>query len=228
MKRSLVLAACAAATLGAAAVAEADCGCAAWLVTDQVVEGKPYLVLAQGCVVDDPGPTLVLADARGTAIPTKLLTTHDGYQNTRQFVVTPERALVPGRYTVTHTGRYLKETSTLTVVAADPKATPPRWSSQTTRVLGQRQTELGCGPAKTVEVEAGAGATLAFVELTSGGERETGYVPVRDGKLGIGHGMCSGEFALVRGRRYRAQITLLAPAQGTSSGSRTVAFTYAP
>ncbi len=46
--------------------------------------------------------------------------------------------------------------------------------------------------------------------------------------MSIGHGMCGGAFALIKGRAYTATVTLLAPARGTSSSSKTVSFTYAP
>ncbi len=227
MKVSIVVA-LAMATLGTTP-AEADCGCGAWLLTDQVVEGKPYIVLAAACVgFSKQQPKLALVDAAGKRIPTTTVTTHDGHSNHGQLVFSPDRAIAPGAYQVTYDDRFELSRLKLTVVAAPSKAAPPTWQG-TARVLGQKQSEFGCGPAKSVFVEAGPDATLAFVELVDDARRRhTGYVPVQDGKLSIGHGMCGGPFALARGHRYTAQVTLLAPARGTSSSSKSTTFTYSP
>ena len=168
-----------------------------------------------------------LADSRGKPIPATVVTTHDGYSSTMQYVFSPDRALAPGKYQVTVDGRDTSKLE-LEVVAASSSATPPSWTD-TAKVVHQEQIEYGCGPGKTVEVLAGTDSTLAFVELTDAGkQRMAGYVKVDKGTLRIGHGMCSGAFPLVRGGSYIAQITLLAPERGTSSSSKTVAFKYAP
>jgi hypothetical protein len=209
--------------------AEADCGCGAWLLTEQVVEGKPYIVVQGSCLnlSKQPGK-LTLVDAAGKSIPVTTLTSHEGYNGGVQFVITPERALAPGAYALSHADRFVTSKLALTVVAAPANAAPPAWSGGA-KVLAQRQVEFGCGPAKTVEVQAGADATLAFVELVDDKKhRRSGYVAVHAGKLGIGHDMCGGAFPLVKGRGYDATITLLAPARGTTSTSKTVAFKYTP
>lgn len=228
MKAPILAFALLAVTAGATP-AEADCGCGAWLLTDKVVEGKPYIVLEAACVaMSKQAPKLTLTDATGKTIPLAVLTTHEGYSGTSQLVITPDRAIAPGVYQLTHADRFDTSKLALTVEPAIAKATPPAWIGAAT-VLRQHQVEFGCGPAKTVEVQASTEASLAFVELVDDAKRRlSGYVFVRDGKLGIGHGMCGGAFPLVKGRGYTATITLLAPTRGTSSSSKTVSFTYAP
>lgn len=209
--------------------AEAKCGCGSWLLTEKVVEGKPYVVVEAACGLGGkPAPAkITLADSRGKPIPATVVTTHDGYSSTVQYVFSPDRPLAPGNYQVTVDGAATSKLE-LEVVAASPGATPPRWTAAA-KVVHQEQIEYGCGPGKAVEILAGTDSTLAFVELTDAGkQRMAGYVKVDKGTLRIGHGMCAGAFPLVRGHGYTAQITLLAPERGTSSSSKTVAFKYAP
>jgi hypothetical protein len=207
--------------------AEADCGCAAWLLTERVAEGKPYVVIEAACA-PDAMPKLALQDPAGKAVPLTALTRHVGTGGHAQYMFSPDRALAPGKHTVTFTDRYETTKHALTVVAAGPSVPALSWTSGA-KVLGQKQIEFGCGPSKSVEVLASTAASLAFVELVDDkAKRFTGYVPVDKGTLSIGHHMCGGAFDLVRGKPYTATITLLAPERGTTSVSRTVAFTYAP
>ena len=224
MNASIVTLVIAAAT-GISLPAQADCGCAAWLLTTQVAEGKPYIVVEGVCM--PTAARLVLSDPFGKSVPLSLLTTHTGYNGNVQYVVTPDRAIAPGKHALTIGAPSESSRHELIVAPAVANATPPTWNGAAT-VLGQTQTEFGCGPAKSVNVQAGADASLAFVELVDAAKKRTGYVRVDAGKLSIGHHMCSGAFELVKGRAYTATVTLLAPARGTSSTSKTASFTYSP
>lgn len=208
--------------------AEAKCGCGSFLLTEKVVEGKPYVVVESACGLGKPVPAkITLADPSGKPVPATIVTSHAGYSGSMQYVFSPDRALAPGKYQVTVDAADTSKLE-LVVVAASPTASPPSWTGAA-KVVNQEQMEYGCGPAKTVEVLAGTDSTLAFVELTDAAkQRMAGYVAVDKGTLRIGHNMCSGAFPLVRGRSYTAQITLLAPERGTSSSSKTLAFKYAP
>jgi hypothetical protein len=224
MVKRLVIPGVLAALAIAAQPARADCGCGAELLTPTVSQDVPRLVLASSCAGKQA--VIELEDAAGKRVPIEITATHRGAAQ-EQYVVEPTGALAAGTYTlVSHT--FQRHRHALEIVASSSTAAPP--AAPTPKVISQKQLELGCGPAKQVEVALGTSVSLAYVELadTKTKQVSTGYVRVADGALTIGHGMCGGPFGLDKGRGYTATITLIAPELGTTSSSRSVSFTYAP
>lgn len=89
--------------------------------------------------------------------------------------------------------------------------------------------EYGCGPATDVYVELGTAipqGALCAVRLTrEDGNRGNYILPVKDGLVAIGHGMCSGAFGLILGERYTADLTLLRDdGQALPESRRSVSF----
>ncbi len=90
---------------------------------------------------------------------------------------------------------------------------PPVWISAP-QVLTGTYRRFGCGPASFVPVaiEAkDAGPLFVKVELERAGKsRRVSYIlPIIDGVVSIGHGMCSGAFDLAPGEKARAHLTLI-------------------
>jgi hypothetical protein len=181
----------------------------------------PRLVVVNSCLPKTS--TITLHDAAGKSLAVQVVATHRGSKSV-QYVIEPSTALVPGIYRI-DVQTYVRDTHALHVVAA-VNAAPPVLAAP--KVKSQKQVEFGCGPAKSVVVGVGTSAPLAFVQLTDSKQQQSGFVPVRDGAISIGHGMCGGAFSLARGRSYTASITLLSPVHGTTSTSASVPFVYAP
>ena len=90
--------------------------------------------------------------------------------------------------------------------------TQPAWEAQPR--LGQTSHFLfGCGPAKNQDVKVkveGAANALVLVKLDGkAGDSATQLLPIREGKIGIGHGMCYGGFKLAKDVQYSAELTLV-------------------
>ena len=94
------------------------------------------------------------------------------------------------------------------------------------------RTRFGCGPAveATIKVPT-TGQTLGFlVELRPAGDRKAGQrflLTSTDGKIRVGHGMCSGAYRMTKGERYELRVINLVSATGTTTPgpNRTVTFT---
>ena len=86
----------------------------------------------------------------------------------------------------------------------------PTWSGPAS-VVDQDRTLFGCGPAVSVTLAVPvADATWVEVALVrEGGEAVTGRARVDDGRVVIGHGMCSGVFELEMGEAYTASLTAI-------------------
>jgi hypothetical protein len=80
--------------------------------------------------------------------------------------------------------------------------------------------ELGCGPANTLPIHVDAsddGRTLVArlrvaatdADLAAGRLLMQSIEPVRDGAVQFGHSMCSGNFNLVAGSTYAAELTVI-------------------
>jgi hypothetical protein len=229
MKTILVALGCLAGVVFVPSVAAADCGCGGSVVTSSVVEGRPAIVVELSCSSPKKVPGFAIVDAGGTRIDVTVSASHVGYLQTIQYVLVPDAALAAGTYELVVSKAYGAGKQTFTVVAASSSASLA-WAADP-NVVSQRQTELGCGPRKRVEVALGdTSATHALVQLTDEKTKKltTGYVRITDDKLSIGHGMCGGEFPLVKGRAYTATVSLLAPDTGAASAAKSVAFTYTP
>ncbi len=99
------------------------------------------------------------------------------------------------------------------------------------KVTGQSFRRLGCGPSSHLEVSVPARADAPIAvevtlrELGAEGAVETYVVPVRDGVLRIGHGMCSGAFRVTGPeRRFRAELTVRDAAGDAVAAPATLAF----
>lgn len=149
---------------------------------------------------------------------------HVGDFGLTQAVLKPAEPLKPStKYTLVLRGADKQRVRTRTFSGGDTKAIG--WTTAAARpaplaltgapaVTGQSFQRFGCGPASHVEVSlpATAGTPIA-VEVTlreEGAEAARSYVvPVRDGVLAIGHGMCSGAFRLTGPeRRFTAELTV--------------------
>jgi hypothetical protein len=94
------------------------------------------------------------------------------------------------------------------VAAADEEG--PTWATPPAVLKGTRE-ELGCGPASSVEMDVSAldnadFRVLAEVTPQGGGPTVRYPVQVREGKVELGHNMCSGPFMLAAGKRYTARL----------------------
>lgn len=205
--------------------ARADCGCGTELLTTTVMAGKPQLVVESNCAFGK-APAFTLVHSNGKRTPMTPSTTHRGHDRSAQYVVEP--TLVAGNYTVVVSDKFDTAKLKLTVVGATSSAAPT-WNGAPS-VESQKQVEYGCGPDKEVNVKVGAIVPLTFVELTDNktNTRMTGYVPVRNGTITIGHGMCGGPFSLAKNRSYIASITLVVPEHASTSTAKSLSFTYAP
>jgi hypothetical protein len=216
------------AALAAPGSASAKCGCADWLLTTQVAEGRPSIVLTRSCFDAKKPPAFSIEDASGSTFAVMVDASHAGYRRSIQEVILPLESLAPGTYELVIAKSGSATRLPFTVVAATSSSLA--WAAAP-NVTGQSQTEFGCGPAKGVTVSVGTTtATLARVELTDDKTQTTsvGFVAVANDALSIGHGMCSGAFELERGRSYTASVSLLSPETGAASTAKSIAFTFKP
>lgn len=93
--------------------------------------------------------------------------------------------------------------------------TAPLTLTSAPKVTGQSYRRLGCGPSSRVEVSLPATSSTALAvevrlkELGADGAMQTYVVPVVDGQVSLGHGMCSGAFRLTGAeRRFRAELVV--------------------
>lgn len=98
---------------------------------------------------------------------------------------------------------------TATVPAAPE---PPRWVAAPVVERSVYQP-MGCGPAAYVRIRIPAQGTPPLLVETllshPSGAHTTYELPVEDGHIDVGHGMCHGAFRLRPGVGYRAQLTLI-------------------
>lgn len=201
------------------ALAFADCMSGSLSVmpdVGSVVPPNPELVVhAYGTrradLTDLRGEDLLLRSADGSEVPVTIEARHRGSFSDLQLVVRPEAPLPEGDVTLWVDGEAL-------TVWHDGKHRPLRWRvgaeteepswagapalRDTTREL------MGCGPAVWAEVAVATEAPWVDVELSpEGGETVSGRLPVDEGQVRIGHGMCSGMFELHEGVAYTAHFT---------------------
>ncbi|MFN8396319.1 MAG: hypothetical protein U0176_16965 [Bacteroidia bacterium] len=119
------------------------------------------------------------------------------------------------------TGKYLPRTWTVSG-AADELA--PIWIGAP-KELGKHYDMYGCGPGLGVEFGVSCTEMKDLRVKTQirpiGGETWTSYYLVApEGKIDIGHGMCSGEFTLHEGKTFEAKFSLVDPAGNVTPWSK--------
>lgn len=214
------------------AIADARCMAGlidAWPPTDTPLPTTPMILLdgfgnqqPHVAALADGGAAQLVADGHRVALV--VAATHVGDFGLTQAVLEPAETLKPAtRYTLVLRGADGERVRTRafsggrmkaigwTTAAARPA---PLALTGAPRVTGQSFQRFGCGPASHVEVSvpATAGAPIAVeVKLReAGADAPRSYVvPVRDGVLAVGHGMCSGAFRLTGPeRRFTAELTV--------------------
>lgn len=108
---------------------------------------------------------------------------------------------------------------------------PPRWTSQV-KVLDKSWTEFGCGPASEVWLDVplseSPSAVLVTVAATKGAPENAMILPVRDGKVMLGHGMCSGAFEFSAEQEYQATVMGLDLARNPTQSPHQVVKFFGP
>ena len=178
-----------------------------------------------------------------TRVPLRYVTGHKGQFHLSQAMFLPTSQLVEGRtYTLyiddlptslprpTRWDKDIYDRSPIswTVAAASDNRTVT--TAREAKVTRSTLVHYGCGPATYVYVSLGSTiptGTLCEVRLAhEDGKRGSYILPVKDGLIAIGHGMCAGEFGLRPGERYTADLTLLrANGQALPESRRSVSFT---
>jgi|GEM_PF-3978979 len=200
---------------------------------------------------------LELRAANGKSIPIELRATHGGVHQRQLVVVpksplAPGRYMLR-RIAKDEHRHEAHEVVVLSLADATrqwPATCSAKGCDAITPVIGQSQSqreELGCGPAESIDVQIGnrdewlrpsstAAKKLAFVTLTDVASKQTqsGFadvVPAGESEngatIGIGHGMCSGEFNVATDARYDATISIVGP-DGVLGPSSSLELSYQP
>jgi hypothetical protein len=153
--------------------------------------------------------------AGADVVPLSVVETHDGDFAVRQAVLAPTRPLRPG---ATYSFRVDALPSGVSVspvdyeVAPGADAKPPVWSGRP-RVISRSWSPLGCGPEVRVQlavpVTDDMGPLYVEAQVSSGKQVTTYVVPVVGGTVDLGHGMCSGPFAMLSGATYAVHFRAL-------------------
>jgi hypothetical protein len=173
---------------------------------------------------------------QGMSIPCRVEEILRGTCNGTQVIVRPSKSLAPGASYTLHVAlpaaqAHLESSAVYTVAAKDAGEAKlagftgePEWKSS-------HYTMLGCGPAISVNYFAAKSGRPVWMYTTltaPDGTAGTYLIPVEeDGNFTIGHGMCSGSFALQPGAAYTAVIYLMDAAGRKSAASKTFSF-HAP
>ena len=165
-------------------------------------------------VLHDPNELLRLLDAEGIRVDFDIVHQYKGGHRTSQMVIVPQEGFRENtsyvlerrlrhddnNWHVISTWDVIDEYDAQPIGALNPRAQPIR-----TR-------RFGCGPAIGARIDLGSDAdsnTLYEVTLTNNkGHTQRGRVISRHGILYIGHGMCSGMFAM-NDTNYSATLTAL-------------------
>jgi hypothetical protein len=77
------------------------------------------------------------------------------------------------------------------------------------KVTDTRRQRFGCGPSVKIELAVEtSGTTLGFLVEATGadGKSQRYLVRSRNGRISVGHGMCSGGFVFTGGQRYTVRV----------------------
>lgn len=174
----------------------------------------------------DDGFALVQGSDR---IALKRVETLHGSFSDDQAVLAPAEAPGPGAWTLHVGGEPLTvwqdgehQPVRWTFTAVDPE--PPTWTGAPVATTSDREY-FGCGPGVTVGYRVPVRDTTWLLASVSDGEtRTTVRLPVNDGEVRLGHGMCSGLIELDEGRRYTASFVPIGADGTRSADARSVEF----
>lgn len=227
----------------------ADCaGPMTWAYPEGKILTQGQALMVEGYVVDH---TVFMTHMRGgkvhlrtgdTSVPLRFVTGHKGQFHLSQAMFLPTSSLEEGRtYTlyiddlpasIPQPRRWDRQLHdwlpiTWTIVAVPAERT--RSVAHDATVIRSTLVHYGCGPATHVYVSLGSripNGTWCEVRLADDEGKSSSYIlPMMDGLVAIGHGMCSGAFGLIPGERYTAAITLLrADGQALPESLRSVSF----
>jgi len=154
--------------------------------------------------------------------------TNEGQYGLTQALLRPERPLKKGvTYKLHIDGMKQKEAETRLRRYQDNKWTAVTWTvtkeektyakPEFTSIpvkTGEEYVMLGCGPAMYVNFSAGVKCEGEYLVKTVVADKATGkettwYLPVEDGKIKIGHGMCSGAFNFAPNSSYTVYFQVM-------------------
>lgn len=175
-------------------------------------------------------------------IPLHVLEVHTGQFHLTQALLTPEKALVPGKkyqliidnlpdyeslgqYNST-TGKY----DPITYFVTDESDTEaPKWI-KTPKEKDKSLAHFGCGPSVHVNFEMSLKETGDYVVKTivrsiQSGKETAYYIGAYGQLISIGHGMCSGAFTFHEGDSYEVTFQVMDAAGNRSAETGWIAFT---
>jgi hypothetical protein len=222
--RLLAFSAAFAPILGSAWAAHAKCGSRAlevWPRPGATIAPAERLIL-EGYGGSQPfvatlssrSPELVPEVPGRAAVPLRVIATYYGERGITQSVLVPSQPLrVNTRYRLDAQGLGQHKFGRWSWEVRDRAAgLPPAWTSAPSAAGGDH-VRFGCGPARHAYIEAGLRGDDVWVRVgvraagQKGPSREF-LLRMKDGRLSIGHGMCSGAYKLLPGVAY--QVTLVA------------------
>ncbi|MFZ5438759.1 MAG: hypothetical protein ACOZQL_02060 [Myxococcota bacterium] len=217
-------------------LAHADCREWSWSVFPEPGELVPtnarFVVQGYG-LAQDAVKTIAsrhprLVTSAGEEFPLKVVELHVGEFHLTQAVLSPKGALTPG---VQYTLRFdqpdgperfwlSKDTSPTWFVGPDADFVPPRWKAAPTP-LPSAVKEYGCGPAIEAQLAVqldDASPVLVRARVTGPDQRPREYLlRLKDGKLIVGHSMCSGAFVLDPEGEWQLELTAVDLAGNTAA-----------
>jgi hypothetical protein len=155
---------------------------------------------------------------------------NQGDKQMRQLVFIPEgdEPLAPGLYTLRAKGLPPQTWRVLPSAAAETAtATRPLTWSAPPVVTNSNYQELGCGPSSLVDISIATSALADAVEVNVVNTTEPNkaqsrmmVLPIIDGHISVGQGMCGGAFVFAPGEEVRLRLVaikdkqlVLAPAE---------------
>ena len=172
----------------------------------------------------------------------EILETCTGEFRLTQLILKPEKKLTPGlnyelvidSLSTTHlqflnmSKKYRDASFSWTAIMEEDLAAPV-FSSQP-QYVSKSYEQYGCGPAKFIHYKLQTKDVSELLVKTSVKSLLTGkttsyYLLPEDGKLQIGHGMCSGAFVFKDNEKYEAVFSLI-DASGNASSHVTEAYAF--
>jgi hypothetical protein len=100
-----------------------------------------------------------------------------------------------------------------TVSRGEKKFAKPEWASTPVK-SGEEYTMFGCGPAVYVNFDVSVRSEGQYLVKTIVADKASGketayYLPVENGKIRIGHGMCSGAFNFAANSTYSVYFQVM-------------------
>lgn len=198
---------------------------------DKTIHANSWLVLQAGGQARELVRNLANHRAalvrQGERVEVTVMAVHDGQFNVTQAIIRPSKPLTRGATYRLSLDEAAVEAASIGwdlkrlewTVGPPSGSGTPRWSGAPT-VDGSRYTRYGCGPAKYVDMRlpvVDTGLLGALVEVRPAGAKARPVrflVPIRDGKISLGHGMCSGAFTYTSGARYDVRVLSVLDTQG--------------